>query len=51
METTPPVTTAFEPCGTFVADEDTPVCAACGWLDVEHDHVPLAADKPQRLAA
>jgi hypothetical protein len=36
METTPPITTAFEPCGAFVADDGTPVCTACGWLDVEH---------------
>jgi hypothetical protein len=51
METTPPITTAFEPCEAFVTDDDTPVCAACGWLEHEHDHAPIAHDAPRRLAA
>jgi hypothetical protein len=36
MDTTPPVTTSYEPCTTFVAHDDTPVCTTCGWLDREH---------------
>jgi hypothetical protein len=51
MDTTPPVTTTFEPCGVFVADEDTPVCTECGWLEIEHDSAPRAANKPRKLAA
>jgi hypothetical protein len=40
METTPPITTAYEPCGEFIADNDTPVCAECGWLEIEHKPAP-----------
>ena len=29
---------AFEPCGSLVVPGDgSPVCAACGWLDAEHE--------------
>ena len=32
------VSAAFEPCAAFGnAGDGSPVCAACGWLEVEHE--------------
>lgn len=66
IDTFPPmnelVSTSFEACAEFGAPADgSPVCAACGWLETEHE-VPgadvhaLAARRPavrapQRLAS
>jgi hypothetical protein len=37
------ITTHYEPCPEFEADGESPVCAGCGWLDVDHDAEQLAA--------
>jgi hypothetical protein len=31
------VSASFEPCTSFASADTTPVCAACGWLDGEHE--------------
>jgi hypothetical protein len=49
------VSASFEPCTTYGADGDgSPVCAACGWLEAEHEppvaevHVLPAREMPRR---
>ena len=37
------VSASFEPCASFASADIMPVCAACGWLDSEHDPV----DQPE----
>lgn len=58
------VVTAFEACAAFAGRGDgSPECAACGWLETEHDggfagvrvlaprRRPGADDSPRRLAS
>ena len=55
------VSGAFQACAEFSAPADgAPVCAGCGWLEAEHDHVIAevrslptrkAARVPKRLAS
>ena len=37
------ITTEYEPCTAFEPEGESPVCAGCGWLDVDHDGEQLAA--------
>ena len=32
------VSARFEACSEFGALDGSPVCAECGWLEIEHDH-------------
>ena len=39
------VSASFEACTTFgAAGDGSPVCAACGWLDTEHEPVVAEPD-------
>jgi hypothetical protein len=61
IDTNDLVSGAFEACAEFSAHEvGAPVCAGCGWLEVEHDHVfaevralptRTTARVPKRLAS
>ncbi len=47
------VSTAFEPCTAFApAHGGSPVCAACGWLDADHEAAGAEVHAfPRRAAA